>query len=54
MEENISLKKKTKYFFSYISEVLKNICDKSAITGDAKNQLISSLIMFTLPFSRFE
>ena len=40
-----SSKRQSKYFNNYISLVLKNICEKSGITKEAKTQLNSCLII---------
>ena len=45
MTESNSVKRKSRYFLSYISQVLKNICDKSGISKDAKIHLNKSLII---------
>ena len=41
------VKRKSQYFLSYISPVLKNICDKSGITKDAKIHLNKSFIIIS-------
>ena len=45
MTESICIKRKPRYFLSYISKVLKNICDKSCISKDAKFHLNKSFII---------
>lgn len=45
MTESNSVKRKSLYFLSYISQVLKNICDKSGISKDAKIHLNKSFII---------
>ena len=45
MTESDCIKRKSRYFLSYISPVLKNICDKSGISKDAKIHLNKSFII---------
>ena len=48
---NNTIKRTSKYFSNYISLVLKNICEKSGITKDAKTQLNSCLIILATNIS---
>ena len=47
MNESNCVKRKSQYFLSYISPVLKNICDKSGITKDAKIHLNKCFIIIS-------
>jgi len=46
-EQKVIKRKKSHYFEVYISKVLKQICDKSGITSNCKQQLNSALCIIT-------